>query len=55
LVKREAASGDRRHKRSSDCMPLFVLAASDGSNVGDVPLSVIYHLVRRNVHGLLRS
>jgi outer membrane protein assembly factor BamB len=42
LVKREAASGDRKRKRSSDCVPLFVLAASDGSNVGDVPLIVIY-------------
>jgi hypothetical protein len=51
----DAASGEMKRKRSSDSVPLFVLAASGGRNVGDVPLSVIYHLVRRNVHGLLIS
>jgi hypothetical protein len=56
LVKLVALGG-RKRKRSFDSVPLFVLAASGGRNggVGDVPLSVIYHLVRKNVHGLLRS
>jgi hypothetical protein len=48
LVKLEASGGKKR-KRSFNNMP-----ATSGGNVGDVPLSVIYHLVRRNVHGLLR-
>jgi outer membrane protein assembly factor BamB len=45
----QSASGGKKRKRSSDNVP-----ATSGGNVGDVPLSVIYHLVRRNVHGLLR-
>ena len=49
LVKLEASGGKKR-KRSSDNLP-----AVSVENVGDVPLSVIYHLVRRNVNGLLRS
>ena len=55
MVKRKASGGRKRKrsKRSYGYVPLFALAASGGRNVGDVPLSVIYHLVRRNVHGLL--
>jgi len=43
-------------RRVLDCVPLFVLVASTGgtndAGICDVPLDVIYHLVRRNVHGL---
>ena len=35
-----------------DCLPLFLLAASSvNDGIGDVPLDVVYHLVRRNMHG----
>jgi hypothetical protein len=36
---------------ASDCLPLFMVAASSGDD--EAPLGVIYHLARRNIHGLL--
>ena len=41
----------------SDNIPLFILTASSGKkgNVGDVPLDIIYHLMRKNVHGLITT
>ncbi len=52
------ASGGKKRRRSFESIPLFVLAASGGEKhvgVGDVPLDLIYHLVRRNVSDLLGS
>ena len=37
---------------ASDCLPLFMVAAASGDD--EAPLGVIYHLVRRNTHGLLK-
>ena len=37
-------------------VPLFMLAASNGvDGTGGAPLDVIYHLMKRNVHGLFSS
>jgi hypothetical protein len=54
-LDKSEASGGRKRKRSYKSVPLFVLAASGCWNVGDVPLGVIYHLMRRNVSGLMVS